>query len=241
MKVAICDDFKGDQKILYDLTSSIFKEKRIDVKIDCYDSGEALWQNALNDDYDIYFLDIYMKELNGVKLGYDLIKKYPNAAIVFTTSSNEHMAESYDIGAVHYLIKPFSKNEVEVAIERCLRIVQRVEPYLELLINREKRKILTSKIKYIESQSRYCFIHTDKEKYKVYMQLEVLEKMLKENKFLRCHRSYIVNLDYVKKIVDYDFLLDNGILIPLKRNQKRVFKNYYEDYLFDQTRMKRSW
>lgn len=238
MRVAICDDLKADRDILAKFIKSVCDDKKIQVYIDYYDSGEMLWQSSIDEKYEVYFLDIYMKKLNGIELGYELIRKYPNAAIVFTTSSKDFMYESYDIGAVHYLIKPFSQDSVDVAIERCLKIVEKVESYIEVLINREKRRIQTSKIKYIESQGRYCVIHTTAIKYKVYLRLEGMEEMLNESKFIRCHRSYIVNLDYVRDVKDYDYLLDDETLIPIRRNQKRLLKNYYEDYLFEQTRMK---
>lgn len=239
MRVAICDDLKADRDTLAKFVESVFDDKKLQVFIDYYDSGEMLWQSSSDERYDIYFLDIYMKKLSGVELGYELIKKYPTSAIVFTTSSKDFMYESYDIGAVHYIIKPFSQNDVDVAIERCLRIVQKVEPYIEVLINREKKRIQTAMIRYIESQSRYCVIHTTTMVYKVYLRLEKLDEMLNESKFIRCHRSYIVNLDYVKDVKDYDYLMDDETFIPIRRNQKRLLKNYYEDYLFEQTRMKR--
>lgn len=70
------------------------------------------------------------------------------------------------------------------------------------------------------------------------MRLEQLEKMLIQDNFLRCHRSYIINLDYISDINNSDFVLNDGTLIPLKRDHKKVFKTYYEDYLFKKIRRK---
>lgn len=68
------------------------------------------------------------------------------------------------------------------------------------------------------------------------MRLDQIEKMLIQDNFLRCHRSYIINLDYISDINNKDFVLNDGTLIPLKRDHKKFFKTYYEDYLFKQTR-----
>lgn len=233
MRIAICDDYKDDAEKLYKMVKEVLDEKRIAVTIKVFDNGETLLKNS---NFDIYFLDIYMGELDGVKVGYELSKKDSKNAIVFTTTSKDHMADSYSIGALHYLVKPFTKADVNTALERCLRVVKHVDPYLEVLINRVKKKILTAKIRYIESQNRFSYIYTDFDVYKVYLRLEDLKKMLHEEKFLRCHRSYLINLDYVDRIVDNDFILNDGTLIPLKRNQKILYKTYYEDYLFKQVR-----
>ena len=238
MRIEICDDFIDDAIKLSNMIEEIFKEKRINIKITLFDSGEKLLENIKKDNYDIYFLDIYLDKIDGIELGYKIVKKDINSIIVYTTKSNEHMADSYSVGALHYLVKPFDKDLLNEALNRCLRIIRHFDSYIELLTNRKKKKILLYKIKYIESQNRYCFIYTEEAKYKVYLRLEQLDKMLTQENFLRCHRSYIINLDYISCINNNDFVLNDGTLIPLKREHKKFFKTYYEDYLFKQTRRK---
>lgn len=238
MRIAICDDFIDDAIKLSNMIEEIFKEKRINIIITLFDSGEKLLENIKKNNYDIYFLDIYLDKMDGIELGYKIVKKDINSVIIYTTNSKDHMADSYSVGALHYLVKPFDKDSLNEALNRCLRIIRHFDSYIELLTNRKKKKILLYKIKYIESQNRYCFIYTEDNKYKVYLRLEQLEKMLIQDNFLRCHRSYIINLDYISDINNSDFVLNDGTLIPLKRDHKKVFKTYYEDYLFKKIRRK---
>lgn len=237
MKIAVCDDNKKDGDHLFHKLNESFSLRQIKVEIDVYESADQLMNSQDRYQYAIYFLDIYMDKVDGIQLAKKLVIHNKHALIVLTTTSKQHYAEGFEIGAIHYLVKPYTKVDLEIAISRCLKAVKVEEPYMEIIVDRESKRILYSWITYIESQNRFCIIQTMKLQFKTYQQLSELEDTLDDKRFLRCHRSYIVNLDYVVDYRNGVFIMKSGEEIPTKRGDRKRIKQQYEDYYFDKMRI----
>lgn len=237
MYISICDDNKKERELLATYLCEAVKKRQIYGEIKTFCSGEAFLDFCTEGkDCRINFLDIYMDGISGIELARRILEKDKGAAIVFTTISPDFMAEGFQLGIVHYLVKPFDYKNVEVALERCLRLVGKTERYIELSVDREIRRILFSQIIYVEFQNRYCLICTKDTKLKSYLRLTDLEEKLDDPRFLRCHRSYLVNLDYVSKISGYNFVLHDGFFIPVRREERSVMKLKFENYYFEKSR-----
>lgn len=236
MKIAICDDSKKDREFLHEKLKEIFRSRRIAATIDVYENGEQLLKQSQRYEYTIYFLDIYMNEIDGIQVAKKIKQQNPEALIVLITTSKQHYADGFEIGAIHYLLKPSTKETIEIAVSRCLKLIAVEEPFLEAIVDREKMKILFSWITCIESENRFCLINTVKQQYKTYQQLNEIEKSLDDPRFLRCHRSYLVNLDFVCDYQNGVFLLKDGREIPIKRGDRKKIKQVYEDYWFEKMR-----
>lgn len=236
MKIAICDDNKKDRENHFMKLHERFSMRQLKIQVDIYENAEQLLKNQ-EKVYAIYFLDIYMDKIDGIQLAKQINRLHKHALIILTTTSIQHYAEGFEIGAIHYLVKPYAIEDLEVAISRCLKIITVEEPYIEIMVERENRKILYSWITHIESQNRYCIIQTAKQQFKTYQQLSELEGLLEDKRFLRCHRSYIVNLDFVADYQNGMFLMKNGLEIPIKRGDRKKMKQLYEDYFFEKMRM----
>lgn len=237
MYISICDDDEKERKILAAYIQRAEKKNQLPYKIAAFESGEQLIEFMEKREVcKINFLDIYMDGMNGVELAGEILKRDKNAAIVFTTTSTDFMAEGFQIGAAHYLVKPIKYGNVEIALERCLRLVGKAERYIELSVDREIRKILFSKIIYVEFQNRYCLLYTSYGMMKSYLRLGDLEEKLNDPRFLRCHRSFLVNLDYVSSMAGYSFTLLDGSSVPVRREERAAMKQKFEDYYFEKLR-----
>ncbi|WP_343249215.1 LytTR family DNA-binding domain-containing protein [Diplocloster hominis] len=236
MIIAVCDDNETERNNLADCLRHLLRERRLDAVVCAFESGGEMLAAMNGKAFPINFLDIYMEGMGGVELAQRIAECDPKAAIVFTTSSADHMAESYAVGAVHYLVKPYTENDAAVALDRCLRLTGRPEPYIVLNIERESKKVLLSQIRMVEFQNRCCLIRTNQGEIRVYMRLDELQSRLADRRFLRCHRSYLVNLDYVTGTKGSDFLMNDGSLVPIKREDKASAKAAFEDYYFEKLR-----
>ncbi|MDO4272867.1 MAG: LytTR family DNA-binding domain-containing protein [Eubacteriales bacterium] len=237
MYISICDDDEKERKILAEYVYKAVKKYQLFYRVVTFGSGEQLLDFIeKGKTCPINFLDIYMQGINGVELADKILKKDRNAAVVFTTVSPDFMAEGFQLGAVHYLLKPLIYQNVEIALNRCLRYTGKAERYIELSVDREIRKILFSKIIYVEFQNRYCLIHTEDGVLKSYLRLGDLEEKLKDLRFLRCHRSFLVNLDYVSSISGYNFILADGSSVPVRREERAAMKLKFENYYFEKSR-----
>ena len=145
------------------------------------------------------------------------------------------MTEGFDVGASHYIIKPVTKETAGSAVERCLRLIGGAQKYITLTVERMRRKVLLRDVRIIESFDRYCLFTLQSEKLQSYIRLGDAETLLDE-RFLRCHRSYIINMDYAAGIIDNSFKMMNGALIPIKRDMVVKMKSQFQEYCFEKLR-----
>lgn len=234
--IAVCEDDERARKGLSDCLNKLLAKRRLDAEVAAFSSAGEMLEAMNGKAFPVNFLDIYMEGTSGVELAWKIVGYDPEAAVVFTTNSREHMAEGFCVGAVHYLIKPYTEADVSAALDRCLRLVDRLEPYAELYVDREKKKVLFSGILWVEFRSRCCYVHTRDAELKVYMRLEEMARLLDDPRFCRCHRSYIVNMDYAEGISGCDFVMNGGTMIPIRREDKARVKAAFEDYYFEKSR-----
>lgn len=236
MHIAVCEDKSGERRqLISDLGEELIRRK-MNAQVMSYESGEALLSAAAHIPFRIYFLDILMPGLNGMDVAKTLRSQNPEAAIVFITSSRDYLADGFEVGAVHYLVKPYLKTDLQEAMNRCLRQVKEGERYIELMINRENQRILLSDLLWAESKDKVCYLHLKSGERRSYLRLDELELLLDDTRYLRCHRSFIVNLDYVSGTNHGVFLLPEGKEVPMRQAERAHFRTEYENYLFEKMR-----
>ncbi len=236
MNIAVCEDEESTRDFLSDALKEELSRRRLQGDVQIFESGEALMVAVSQTKFDIYFLDIFMPGMDGVSVAKSLRASGSEAAIVFTTSSQDFYAEGFAVGAVHYLVKPLKKEAVAEAFNRCLKQVGEMERYVKLTINRENRRIMLPDFIWAESRDKVCELHLNSGQFRTYLQLDSLARLLDDSRFLRCHRSYIINMDYVLRMENGNFLLTDGAVIPVRQAERGRFRSAYEDYMFEKMR-----
>ncbi|MEO1770007.1 LytR/AlgR family response regulator transcription factor [Candidatus Enterococcus ferrettii] len=236
MKIAICEDELADEQFLRQTLELLLNEQNLSYSMISFTSGKQMLAALETESFDISFIDIYLDEVDGVALAKEMRKNNRNSAIIFTTSSQEYMAEGYTLGVLHYLVKPFSIADVKEALDRALLKVKEYERCLEVVVHRRKELIFFRDIKYVESQSRCCVLHTTSGEKAVYENLNRIEKQLEDPSFLRCHRSFIVNMDNVMALETQDFVLFSGEKVPMKRDNVKALREAYVQYRLNAVR-----
>ena len=150
MLIAVCDDQSKDRAALAELLRALLEERRVAAELREYASGEALLAALDRDAFSVCFLDIFMEGISGVAAARHIRQRKLPTAIVFTTSSPDYMADGFEVGAVHYLVKPFTRGAVETALERCLYLAGEAERFIEVTVEREPRRVLLSALRYAE-------------------------------------------------------------------------------------------
>lgn len=232
IRIALCDDNDIEREILKDIIESIFDSMGDEAAIFEFSSGEKLCRNYSKGDYDIIFLDIHMKQLDGIETGKAIRDKDAKVEIVYATSSEEYLKEGYNIHALSYLTKPYDVKKVEETLEYYYKkngIDKRESnEFLDVNIQQQKIYIRQKDIMWLESMGRVVSIYCRDDVYRVYARLNDLEERLDEKIFLRCNQSYIVNIMYVKDVIEYDFCMENDRYIPIrKRDKKEIVQKYY--------------
>ncbi len=215
-RFAICDDSREDIDYIEKLVREWNREAGYQIRIDRFPSGEAFWF-AYEDDpeTDVLFLDIEMKDLSGIDLAQKLREAGSRMQIVFVTGYMEYIAQGYDVEALHYLLKPVTEEKLFGVLDRAMERLKNRERELTVTMPEGIVRIPLAEIRYLEVMGNYVTIH-GREDYSVKRTLSQLEEMLDE-RFYRIHRSYIVNLQLVKKCMRTEVILKDDTVLPLSR------------------------
>ncbi|HTI91534.1 MAG TPA: LytTR family DNA-binding domain-containing protein [Puia sp.] len=175
----------------------------------------------------LLFLDIQMPVVNGLQLIRSL-KKPP--AVIFTTAYAEHAAESYDLDAIDYLVKPVGFERFERSIRKFLNDTSSdtVEKEKFLLVKKDGKlsKVFCRDILYIESRKDYVMLYTADQSYIKHMTMKSIETLLVEDQFKRVHRSFIVAAEAVTGI--YNNALEvNKMMIPVGEKYKKEVLGFF--------------
>ena len=240
MNIAICDDLDSDRETLIHMINKYCNDYNFKIELSTYENGNALLSDFTLGKFKLIFLDIYMNDENNMT-GIDIAKQIrihdKECIIIFITTSKDHALDAFDVEAMQYLVKPVSYEKLTHLFDRCQKLFSDSMRFIEVLSNRLSIKILLKDIYYIEVYDKTSLIHTNTKVIKTYTSITKLWELLGDTPFLRCHRSYIVNMFYIDAILDNDFLLKNGDKIPIRKEEASTTKQIYSDYFFEQMRI----
>lgn len=225
IEIVICDD---DDLICRDIENCV-KQQLPDSHVRCFSSGEALLAEL--PEADLIFLDIEMKEIDGMAVA-EKLQQQASPLVVFVTAHAEHVFDAFDVGAFHYLLKPLDEEKFRNVLGRALKEIQkrkRREPF-RIKENGEYRMIYPDEIYYAESNGRKLLLHTTRGTMECYGRMQELERKLGED-FYRCHRGYLVHLKYVAGYDASNIQLKNGSTVYLARQKYGAFVSAYLAYL----------
>ncbi len=225
--ISICDDDAELTAFLRDLLNVWAQDKSLVLNINEYESSEQFMFCYPDDPCDLLLLDIEMPGINGMELAKKLRAEGDMLPIIFITGYSEYMQYGYDVEALHYLLKPVEKSRLYMALDK---YVDRITLYSdEILVPTAEGSthISPNDIMYIEAQGRKTCIHLKSFHIECTLGISRLEDK-KLTGFVRCHRSFIVNLRFVRSIGRTELTLDNGVEIPLSR---RLFGEFNKKFI----------
>ena len=235
LHVILCDDDEEILKQYRVLISQISERHRLETRVDCFSSGEALLF-AMEDNpngADILYLDVQMKALNGVDTAKQLRGIGCTAQIVFLTNSREYVFESFDASPLQYLLKGgFTPERFEEIFLRAVQLSRRREGELfNCERGAEQRAIPVREISYFEVAKRIVTVHYDGGRFDFYCSMDELETRLQGKGFVRTHRSFLVNVTHIRRIDQDTVGLTSGEEVPLSRTHVRPVREALSKYL----------
>lgn len=201
MLIFICDDSKADQLRLLRNINNYAAELHASVTVQVFDSADAMLGSyrSRQDKPAIIFLDIYMDGTNGMDAAHTLVDLGMENGLVFTTSSEEHALQAFNIGADGYLHKPFTREDFNRAMKRFKPLFEDSRRYVTAQFNREETRLPLNSIYYAESAGHSTTFVTENG---IVRSSATLGSYLAEfdgsPEFLVCGRSYIINLNAVR-------------------------------------------
>lgn len=236
--IAICDDLELDRKYITNLIQDYPTPLSYFVRIMTFTSGEDLVTYYMNENigFDVIFLDIYMAGENGIKTAEKIREFDSQCKIIFTTTSTDHALDSFKVFPFNYLIKPITKDVFNMVFEKAVsNIDKEKQEGITVKTENQIKNILNKNIKFIESVSRKILIHTTQGVVSIYSKLDEIEAKINDERFLRCHKSFLVNMDYIASVEDYSFILTDNTEVPIKQRTFACIKKNYYAYIVDKT------
>ena len=221
IKFAICDDEPLMARELAGHLADYMNEKSITAYgLSSFSNGRALLEDGGG--FDVIFLDIQMEQPDGMETARLLRRRGDRALLVFVTVLKECVFDSFDVEACGYLLKPLDRARFRRTMDRVLRFLeQRTAEDIVIQRGTGCEVVLLSDIVYCEVLGRKIYLHkSDGTVSGYYDKLESLERRV-DGRFFKCHRSYLVNLDYVRGCQDGQVLLSQGEHIPASRLRER--------------------
>lgn len=236
IKVAFCDDDLSVLKELSVLMDRYRVERNQDITYAAFHSPlELLSEVERGTRLDIIFLDVLMPGQDGISAAREIRKYDTSVKIIYLTSSSEYAVDSYEVGAYFYQLKPIWQESFYRLMDSVLRECRKNEK--NSLILRCKTGITRlelDKLKYCEVTGRNLLLHKeDGEVLDSVGKLDDLCEQLKDYEcFVRCHRSYMINMDYVKSISNKAVILSDGTQIPIPHGKYSELKDKFFSYFF---------
>lgn len=221
IQAAVCDDEPIFRAHIRELLVQDSVKQGYDLYVREYaDGGELLSSFEQGQAMDVLFLDIRMKERDGMETARILREKGCSCLIIFLTSASEYMQKGYEVRAFRYLLKEQADSELGGVMRECRRELA-ADSFFVFSCEHRNYSVRKTEILYLESSKRLILLHTAGEVFRFYQKLDNLEEQLAQDGFLRCHRSFLVREDRVKGWKENELWLENGERIPVSRSYEK--------------------
>lgn len=230
LEIAVCDDdiiFTGK---IEELLEKVGQKYNIQMNIDVFLDGDELVEAIRTERrFDIIYLDIEMKRMNGLDAANEIRMIDRESLLIYMTSHESYMPITFDYRPFQFIVKPVQIDKFELCFVKAHKEILRNDSYFQFKYNKINHRILTQKIMYFESRKRVISIITQDIIMKFYGKLDDVESALKETKFnfLRIHQSYLINFKYIEEIAyDRVKLTDGQVLYISEDRRKKIGQQY---------------
>ncbi|HBF2675149.1 TPA: response regulator transcription factor [Clostridioides difficile] len=206
-RIVICEDDITQIAFLRECILKSLEGISSQIELFEFNSGEELLETNL-EGIDIFFLDIKMLQLTGMDVAKIIRETNNTSEIIFITSIVDYIQEGYKVRAYRYLLKPIDFGDLNESILSCISdIIKKRENFMLIENKGIINKILINSIMYIEVRKKVLTIHTKNDTYYTKNSMDKIELELEKYNFFRCHKSYLINLEYIQ------FICKNTVVI----------------------------
>lgn len=230
LMIAVCDDEIQECLHLAKQIQALLEQLDIPHIIKQYNSGRQLLQAS--EEFDIIFLDIIMREMDGMQTAELFRKRFSDKLLIFVSSSRQYVFDAFAVEAFEYLIKPVDERKLRQTFLRCIaKLDRQPEDYILISKDRQTRKLFLDDIRYFEIRGRLIEAHGKTASFSWYEQIGALENMLAGKDFFRCHKSYLIHLKYVEIYDRKEATLDSGEKILIAKRRYESFCTAILEYM----------
>lgn len=234
MKIAIVDDLAQDRAALTARLDDYMESRGLSYEYMEFTDAEQFLSCYQSGIFDIVFMDIYMRGVNGMEAARRIYLQDKDCKIIFLTTTPDFSLQSYSVHAVYYLVKPLEQKSFEQAMEFCSLMPQYPVPFLTVRAGGACLELDTRQIFYIDYMNRTTSVHLKNRVLPVTGSFRSVTSVLeKDSRFLLCIRGLMVNMQHIACQNNDTFLLSNGEHIPINIRSKKIIGQTYRSYIFE--------
>lgn len=239
LRIAVCEDTQNDAELI----AQCIQETGAASKITVYASGEAFMEEYRKGLYHLIYLDVYMEGMTGMAVAAAIREQGDGVPVAFITTSREHALEANKYRSILYIEKPVTVDAVAHTLSIAEAVRQRRANEVLSVTDSERQKIDIpfDDIGYIDVLNHRCTVHlTDGGVVTLITAttIDELDAMLPKPPFLRCHRSYMVSLDYARGVDKqyHAFIMKNGDQVDIRRGGLKQYEDAIKLRAIEKTR-----
>ncbi len=236
IRVAICDDEPKTLQCLKEAVARYGKRKNLDLAVELFASARDLEAQIGTRPFQIYILDMLMPQMNGIELGQSVRKADAQAVIIYLTSTMDFAYQAFGVFAQRYLLKPLKEPELYEAMDFAAANIHKLHMALNVNTSDGIQRVFYHEIEYVENAARALHIFATDGKEIVSRLLRRsfendMECLLQSREFIQTHKSFIVNLNYVKLYSQGQITMRSGAQIPVSKSRQSETKRAYLQYI----------
>ncbi len=234
MRIAIVDDIAAERQALRGRLEKILARRSLHASIFEFEGGEEFLSAAKKEAFTVSFLDIYMDGMTGIEAAEQLRTFDADCLLIFTTTSTDHALEGFRVRAMHYLVKPYSEEEVNALADEIIRRIPRPEKYIEVKVIGIDTRVRLRDIVYAEHFSHMIHIHTASKTELVTRQSfsDFTAPLKEDERFFLCGRGVIANLEHATDFDGSAFVMDDGSKVFVGKDLSKSARRTFMDFLF---------
>ena len=234
MRIGICEDIIPHAQALTEQIAAYFKKRGYLCEISVFPDGASL--RGVAEVFDLLFIDWKLPDGDGLTLAKELQKRDPAPTVVFVSAYKEYVFDSFEAAPFRYLVKPVSDELMTKTLDSFLDYFDR-DCTVEIPTFEKQEFLRLRDIIYIESNRKRSIVRFNAPEsaecryYESTRSLAEFSKTIRSPRFFRTHKSYFVNMDYIKEISVGAITLTVGEHVALSRRNKAAFERAYNEYL----------
>lgn len=232
INIALCDDDKYLLSELENILLGIAKNKNLKINVETYSDGFDLEKDInKGEQFDILFLDIEMTQ-DGIVTARKIRKKGIESLIIYMSNYEQYLKELFEVDTFRFLEKPLKKQKVEKYLLEAVQQLEDNNKYFSYQYNRQMRRVRIKDIIYFESDRRKILLHKKNgDVVEFYGKLDDVETSLNRNeeKFLRTHKSFLINSIYILGWRNTKLELEGEIYVPISEEQQKIVRKKYSN------------
>lgn len=232
IRIGICDEAERDLQMHKRLLQGMMGKECINAEILCFQSGEALLlEIEQNKSMDIILIEVGLQGINGVETARKIRETDTRTILIFITRYEQYWKEIINVQPFAYIDKPAAKERLEEAVMRAIAFISGRGGRIQFFSRKKEYRIFLREIFYFESDKREILVFCEEKNYSFYRKLDEVEEELKQysEKFLRIHKSFLVNPIYIKESSYEKIIMCDGKEITISPKYRKIIRQYYDD------------